>query len=145
MLKVSEVVSRRAAFVLLVVTSWTASADVGAQTLREAIETAIIEGPSLQEAASNRDAVAQELRQADGRYLPTVDVNLQGGPRYLREDERTGSSDSSSTFTSRSANLALTQLLYDGQETDGEIDRQSFRLSSANYRLLDRQQDEDIE
>ena len=46
----------------------------------EVVRRVVKENPEILEAAANRRAVDQELRQARGLYLPRVDVEAAAGP-----------------------------------------------------------------
>lgn len=102
-------------------------------TVRAAIET----NPELEEVRADRRAVDQELRQARARWLPSVDVRAAVGPERSHNTntkDPIGGDDSEAMFRSE-AELRISQLLFDGFETQGEIERQRARVDSAARRV----------
>ncbi len=113
--------------------------DAGAQagsivdTVRAALET----NPELEQVRADRRAVDQELRQARARWLPSVDLRAAAGPERSRNSNTRDplSGDDSEILFRSEAELRLSQLLFDGFETQGEIERQRARVDSAARRV----------
>jgi adhesin transport system outer membrane protein len=75
-------------------------------------------------------ARGQEVRQARGQYLPSVDVSAVGG----RVEQRNGFTDE---FNRREAQVSVTQLLFDGFRVRHEVGQaQQFQIINY-YELLD--------
>lgn len=106
--------------------------------LPEALSIAVKDNPDIGEAIANRRATEQELEQARGLYLPSVDFEASIGPE-LRDSRVTRLAGTDGDwFTRRDASLSLRQLLYDGGGTDAEYDRQASRLDAASFRVMER-------
>ena len=109
----------------------------GRVTLAEAVGIGIVTHPDYGLNASNRRATDEELRQAKGLYLPSIDFQSDFGPEYsdnvsTRGD---GDGDDEETHFRYQAGLTLTQLLFDGLETKYENKRQQARVLSASHRV----------
>jgi len=103
-------------------------------TVREALATY----PELGIVRHDRRAVEQELRQARARWLPSLDAELRYGPEWAHNDTtRSRDGDDSTVLARREASLSLRQLLFDGFETQAEIERQRARLDSASRRVAE--------
>ena len=104
-------------------------------SLEKALERGLSSNPEFGIVANNRRATDEELRQARGLYLPSIDLAASTGIEYTDDqgtradniDERTrGIYDYSAT---------LTQMLFDGFASKNEVERQEARVSSAAYRV----------
>ncbi|OKL45842.1 TolC family outer membrane protein [Pseudovibrio exalbescens] len=106
-------------------------------SLRDAVEAAVYTNPDVAESSANRRARDQELRAAQGAYLPSLSVGASiGGERLERPD---GSSVSDNAWrTAKQVDIMAEQLLFDGFGSVNEIYRQSARVDGAAYRVLER-------
>lgn len=109
----------------------------GKVTIAEAVGFGVMTNPEYTRNADNRRATDEELRQAKGLYLPSVDFSADLGGEYsdntaTRND---GDGDDEETMFRRQAGLTLTQLLFDGFETKYENKRQQARVLSASHRV----------
>ena len=114
------------------------SLSADAQTILETVRTAIAENPEISVVTSDRRAVDQELRQARAGYLPSIDAQGSVGPEYtqVRGNRRDSRSGQNSRWLARSeARITLSQMLFDGFETQSEVERQRARVDSAAYRV----------
>ncbi|MBI2235211.1 MAG: TolC family outer membrane protein [Micavibrio aeruginosavorus] len=109
----------------------------GKVTIAEAVGFGVSTNPEYTRNADNRRATDEELRQAKGLYLPSIDFSADLGGEYsdntaTRND---GDGDDEETMFRRQAGLTLTQLLFDGFETKYENKRQQARVLSASHRV----------
>lgn len=109
----------------------------GKVTIAEAVGFGVTTNPEYTRNADNRRATDEELRQARGLYLPSIDFSADLGGEYsdntaTRND---GDGDDEETMFRRQAGLTLTQLLFDGFETKYENKRQQARVLSASHRV----------
>lgn len=109
----------------------------GKVTIAEAVGFGVTTNPEYTRNADNRRATDEELRQAKGLYLPSIDFSADLGGEYsdntaTRND---GDGDDEETMFRRQAGLTLTQLLFDGFETKYENKRQQARVLSASHRV----------
>jgi len=103
---------------------------VQAQTLEEILAQSLLKNPDVAAAISARDAIVEEVEQAEGGYLPTIDV--AAGIGYEWTDNTTVEDVD---LTRREASINLSQMLFDGFLTRSEVERQSARKRSADERL----------
>lgn len=113
------------------------AAPAGAQSLRDSAQIAVKTNPRVDVVTYNRQAVEQELARARGQYLPQVDLRAGIGPEGSDNNttraRRNG--DNWAFRTRRESGLFLTQRLFDGWETDSEVERQKARGESAARRV----------
>ena len=105
-------------------------------TLSQAIARGVKTNPEYGVVSASRRATDEEFRQARGLYYPSVDMRLDGG--YEHSDDpatRSGLGSDHENMWRYDSSLTLTQLLFDGHETDYEIDRQKKRVQSSAHRV----------
>lgn len=103
-------------------------------TLEDAVRLAVTTNPDVSALAADRRAVDHELRQARAGYFPRIDTRQAVGPEWT--DRRDIDADSFPRWLGRSeSQLTLRQLLFDGFETDSEVERQLSRVDSAAHRV----------
>ncbi len=112
-----------------------ATAEAG--SIVDTVRAAIATNPELEEVRADRRAVDQELRQARARWLPSVDLRAAAGPERSHNANTKDplSGDDSELLFRSEAELRISQLLFDGFETQGEIERQRARVDSAARRV----------
>ncbi|MCF8466658.1 MAG: TolC family outer membrane protein [Sneathiella sp.] len=103
------------------------------ETLDEAVQQTVSTYPEIGEASANRRAVDQELEQAKGLYLPSLD--LEAGAGWEWTDTVTIDNED---LRRTESSLLLVQTLYDGGFRSAEVDRQGNRVDSAAYRVRER-------
>lgn len=104
--------------------------------LRSAVAIGISTNPETGVVQNNRRATDEELNQAKGLYLPSVDVRADTG--YEHSDDpstRAGTGDDDENMWRYDAGITLTQMLFDGFETKYENERQKARVLSAARRV----------
>lgn len=115
----------------------------GALTLKEAVQRAITTHPEVGAIRANRRAIEQELRQARGQYLPSIDARGAFGHEFSNNPTtrgRAGRTNGESGWIDMNrfeAGVSLRQLVYDGLGTVYDIRRQQGRAESAQYRVAD--------
>ncbi len=124
-------------FIVFIIFSFPAAA-VGATTLYQSVELALITNPQLKALAYNSQAAQYDLRRARGGYLPTIDLLLGYGLEQ-HSDEVTRQNDSDPGDTDWDplgrAALSLNQMVYDGGKTSSQVSIQKALLNSANYQI----------
>ncbi|HEX5079916.1 MAG TPA: TolC family protein, partial [Geminicoccaceae bacterium] len=119
------------------------SGGAAATTLEESIEAALQTNPDVGVVQADRKAIDQELRQARAGYFPSLDLRAGAGPEYSNSVTtrnrvtRAPGADASTTLMRWESQLTLTQMLFDGFETQSEVERQLGRISSAAYRVAE--------
>ena len=114
-----------------------------ALSLKEAVQRAITTHPEVGAIRANRRTIEQELRQARGQYLPSIDARGAFGHEFSNNPTtrgRAGRTNGESGWVDMNrfeAGISLRQLVYDGLGAVYEIRRQQGRAESAQYRVAD--------
>lgn len=103
---------------------------VFADTLTEALARAVAKLPEVQAARANQRAIEQNATQARGAWYPTVDASAGQG-RETSSNPSTRLIGSDQTLTRREAEVSLSQLVFDGGVTSGQIRRFQARAEGA--------------
>jgi adhesin transport system outer membrane protein len=114
-----------------------------AATMSEVVQHTIQTNPEILQSAANRRAIDQELNQARGLYWPQVDLRAAWGPEYSNNTTTRGrgtrGTDTPGRWLPRAeSQLTLQQRLFDGFETESEIERQAARSDAAAHRVRER-------
>lgn len=104
--------------------------------LGEAVHEALAGNPDVAEARNRWLARRAEVRQAEGGYYPTVDLNAGIGYEHTDSPGTRAAGNHNNDLTRRELGLNLRQMLYDGSGTDSEVSRQQARLDSAAAQLV---------
>ena len=114
------------------------AANAQAQALNEVVKMAVETNPQIGVVSANRQAVAEELRQARGLYLPQVDLTGSVGPQWSNDIiSRNANQGTNEELLTSDARLAVTQRLFTGFQTTNEVERQKNRVASAASRVYD--------
>lgn len=113
---------------------------VSALPLEDAVRGALQTNPDIGIVAESRRAITHELNQARGGYLPRLDLRTAYGAEYTNDRTTRGRADTfgngrSQTLGTFQSSLTLTQMLFDGDETWNEVQRQKSRLVAASRRV----------
>ncbi|WP_240233116.1 TolC family protein [Devosia lacusdianchii] len=109
-----------------------------AMPLRDAVQIAMESNPEIGQAVQNHDATGFELRQAIGLFSPRVDLEASAGVQLLDNPSRRALNISGDALFPAQVGLVATFDLLDGGFRDAEVARQSARVDSASYRVLER-------
>ena len=107
-------------------------------TLQEAIKLALEANPEIGQAIANREAIEFELRQAKGLWLPQLDFEGRAGAQNYESPNLATTGGVGGTLPRREANLVLQQLLFDGFNRRGEVEKQASRVDGASNRVYER-------
>lgn len=100
-----------------------------AGTVKEAALTAIESNPDVQASWHEFKAAAMDVRVARAGYLPSVDVSATAGETARDYDGR-------GTYSTGQGQVTLTQMLFDGFRTAGEVNRMDGVRLVRYYELL---------
>ena len=109
--------------------------------LREAVARTLATSPDIGIAVEGRHAAGYEVEQASGLFLPSVDLRTTAGEQFTND----GTSRNNAAVTGQSrtvglpryeAGVTLRQLLFDGEESEGELALRTARWKSASRRVL---------
>lgn len=111
---------------------------MAAQTkdLASVVATALSSNPDVGEARNIWRARREEVRQAEGGFLPSVDLNAGIGYEYTDSPGTRARGMDSNELTRKELGLNVRQMLFDGWGTQSEVERQQARTESAASRLL---------
>lgn len=109
-----------------------------AMPLREAVQIAMESNPEIGQAVQNHDATGFELRQALGLYSPRVDLEASAGVQLLDNPSRRALGIGGDGLFPAQIGVTASFDLFDGGFRDAEVARQSARVDSASYRVLER-------
>lgn len=105
-------------------------------SLRDALATGILSNPEYGVVASSRRATDEELNQGKALFLPSVDTRADAGFEHSDDPAtRAGAGDDTENLFRYDAQVTLTQLLFDGWESQYEVERQKARVTSAAHRV----------
>jgi adhesin transport system outer membrane protein len=107
-----------------------------AESLPGVVREALSTNPDVSEIRSRWQARREEIRQAEGAYLPSVDLNAGIGYEYTDSPSTRAAGKDSEELTRRELGLTVRQMLFDGWGTRSEVERQQARADSAAARLL---------
>lgn len=100
------------------------------QTLSDAVRQALAQFPEMRAAAANRVAQDEAAAQARSAWFPTIDATLgAGSERSSNASTRTLGSDQ--TLPRREVEVTLSQLIFDGGVTSGQVRRNEARAAGA--------------
>jgi adhesin transport system outer membrane protein len=109
---------------------------VEAETLAQAISRAVQYFPEIQAAQARREASSAQTGQARSEYFPSINITAGEG-RETSRNVSTRTLGNDPTLTRQEAELSLTQLLFDGGATGGQVRRYSARTESAAFAIVD--------
>lgn len=108
-----------------------------AMTLSEAIQSTLDNHPEIHAGINSRLSSDEEVRIAQGGYLPTVDLLVGYGREQTDSPSTRAFGDhNSETLNYRNAELRLRQMLFDGFNTPNEVARTEAVVNSRAYRVL---------
>jgi adhesin transport system outer membrane protein len=114
------------------------ASSANAMSLIEAVRIAVHSNPEIGEAIANREAIEFELQQGRGLFRPRVDLEARIGGEYRWRESAIGNPDNGDWLNRRDASLVVRQLLFDGYESQSEVERQAARVDGASYRVMER-------
>jgi adhesin transport system outer membrane protein len=112
--------------------------DLSALTLDEAIQVTLEANPEIGEAVSNREAIEFELKQARRLYLPQIDLEGRYGAQKFDSPATRPRGDDNKAFQRREGSVIVQQLLFNGFDRIGEVQRQASRVDGASFRVYER-------
>lgn len=105
---------------------------VGAITLNEAAQQAVLKNPEVQLRWSTFKGSVAQQDVARGGYYPRVDVTASTGREHLTQPNLPDSG-----FSHHNVTASLSQLLFDGFATRNEVRRQGYNKLSRYFDLLE--------
>lgn len=109
-----------------------------AENLEEAVARGLESNPEVRFQAKELDALREEVREARGGYLPSVDLDISVGQARRDYDDR-------GTYDRDYAELSVTQMLFDGYRVDGLVDEADYQLREQYFVLLEEAEEKALE
>lgn len=109
-----------------------AAGEDNALTLQDAVSKGVETNPQFGQVANDSLATKEELSQAKGLYLPSIDFIGDTGLEHTDSP----SIQDNDLWRNR-ASLTLTQMLFDGFSAKSEVARQKFRVESTQNRVAE--------
>jgi outer membrane protein, adhesin transport system len=131
---------RGARFATILVIMSCGSGGAQAMSLKEAVQLTVNTHPSIAAARADRRATGYELRQAQGRYLPTVDLSADVGEQLIDRPNGLSAATNNKWLTRRQAGVAVRQVLFDGFDRANDVYKNAARIDSSAWRVLERSQ-----
>lgn len=110
----------------------------GVVSMREAIEVGVNSNPQITQAQMNKEAIEFERKQAQGLYLPRIDIEAGGGARRLENSTRRTLGIADEWLYPVEAQARAEWTLLDFGRRRGELLRQAARVDGASLRVLER-------
>lgn len=110
----------------------------GTVTLDQAIAAALETSPEINQAIMNKEAIEFEREQAQGLYLPRVDIEASAGVRRLENPTRRTLGIEEDVLYPLEAGITAEQTLVDFGRRRGELTRQAARTDGAALRVAER-------
>lgn len=110
----------------------------GAVSLDQAIAAALETSPEINQAIMNKEAIEFEREQAQGLYLPRVDIEASAGIRRLENPTRRTLGIEDDELYPLEAGITAEQTIIDFGRRHGELMRQAARTDGAALRVAER-------
>ncbi len=107
-------------------------------SMQEVIETAIAANPQILQAQYNTEAIQFEREQAQGLYLPRMDVEASAGVRRLENNTRRTLGIADDELYPVELSTTIDWKLFDFGKRRGELLRQAARVDGASLRVVER-------
>src|SRR5215218_2313178 len=104
------------------------------ETLRHVIATAIDRFPEIQAAEHRREVASAQLGQARAELLPVIAGSFGEG-REKSRNLTTRLVGNDVTLTRREAEVTVSQLLFDGGASSGQVRRFTARVEGAGFNI----------
>lgn len=120
-----------------------AACPVRAETLGQAIESALSTHPGVHAALADRDALAQDHNEKRSDYFPKLQANGSYGRQYADNSTSRGLSVSRGAGYSwhGDGSVTVSQHIFDGLSTESRSAAAADRHESANYNVVDVRED----
>src|SRR5690348_8852087 len=115
-----------------------AAGSAGAIDLKDAVATAVATNPDIETAAQDKQAIEMERKQAQGLWLPRLDLEMQGGVESLDNPDRRILHLNGHVLYPTEADLVGQETLWDSGYRRSELQRQAARTDSAAHHVEER-------
>lgn len=109
-----------------------------AVSMQEAISVAMQSNPEILQAQFNKEAIEFERKQAQGLFLPRIDLEASAGVRRLENQTRRTLGIADDELYPLELNLGAEWTVFDFGRRRGELLRQAARVDGASLRVVER-------
>jgi outer membrane protein, adhesin transport system len=110
----------------------------GNVSLEDAIGAALETNPEINQAIMNKEAIEFEREQAQGLYLPRVNLEASAGIRRLENPNRRAQGIDNNELYPVEGSIIAEQTVLDFGRRSGELKRQAARTDGAALRVVER-------
>ncbi len=116
------------------------SVNLNAQSLEEAVATALDTHPDIRQSFARFKAKEEDVNRAFAGYLPTIDLTAGYGyeytdtPGYRRS--AVDGEDGKTELARGEFGISIKQMLFDGMFTSNEVKRTKFEASAEQWTLM---------
>ncbi len=110
---------------------------VQAQTLREAVQQAVTEYPTIHQGRHESRAIEADLANGRSRYWPSVDLELARGRERIDSPTTRANGYDDRWLTATERKLTVVETIFDGFDREADIDEQKALLRGAGYHIRD--------
>jgi outer membrane protein, adhesin transport system len=110
----------------------------GNVSLEDAIGAALETNPEINQAIMNKEAIEFEREQAQGLYLPRVNLEASAGIRRLENPNRRAQGIDNDELYPVEGSIIAEQTVLDFGRRSGELKRQAARTDGAALRIVER-------
>lgn len=122
----------RSAIVLALTPIW-----AQAESLQDAVRSALTTNPALRAASAEAQASAYDLLQLRGEFQPTLTATAEAGAQQINEPAATAGPNDGDTQFTRQASLEAELVLFDGYRRANQVYSSAARVDANIFRLLD--------
>src|SRR5688572_15718464 len=110
----------------------------GPVSIQDAISVAMQSNPEILQAQFNKEAIEFERKQAQGLFLPRIDLEASAGVRRLENQTRRTLGIADNELYPLELNLGAEWTVLDFGRRRGELHRQAARVDGASLRVVER-------
>jgi adhesin transport system outer membrane protein len=116
------------------------SVNINAQSLEEAVATALDTHPDIRQSFARFKSKEEDVNRASSGYFPTIDLTAGYGYEYTDTPGNRRSAidgeDGTTELARGEFGISIRQMLFDGMFTSNEIDRTKFEASAEQWTLI---------
>ncbi len=117
--------------------SFAISAPAAAESLRDAVRTALTTNPRVEAATAEARANAFDLLKLQSEYQPTVTLFGEAGAQRLDDPDSLSAADNGDTRFRREVGIEAELILFDGYRRANLVYSNAARVDGSVFRLLD--------
>ena len=110
-----------------------------AEGVEETIKKVLVNNPQITGAEADFNAARDDLGVARAGYLPSVDLDIRYGRENTDIRQLSANGGGTQNLWRREAGITVSEMLWDGNSTSGEVARRGALLNSAEHSLADTQ------